>query len=48
MIKISKQEAQSLRENCPGVHIRRTVNKWYVEEVSRAVRYLNKLRYDKG
>lgn len=32
MIQITKEEAKLIRENIPGVHIKRTTNKWYTEE----------------
>ena len=40
MILISKEEAKSVREKFPDIHIRRTTNKYYMSENWKAVEYL--------
>lgn len=37
MIQISKNEARLVRKHLPGVSIKRTVNKYYVEEDQRVI-----------
>lgn len=37
MIQISKDEARLVRKHLPGISIKRTVNKFYVEEDQRVI-----------
>lgn len=40
MVAISKAEAKIVREQFPWVHMRRTVNKYYMEEDRKALQML--------
>ena len=40
MVEISKREAEYLRKVIPGVHITRTVHKWYAEEIKSVLTQL--------
>lgn len=42
MIQIDYNEAQKIRSKYPEVHIRRTANKYYVEEVPKALTLIGK------
>lgn len=44
MLNITSQEAETIRKFFPGVHIRRTVNKYYMEENARAVKFLRSIQ----
>lgn len=48
MIMVSKAEMKALRERFPGLHARRTVNKYYVEENQKVVAFLKSLSGNKG
>lgn len=48
MIMISREEAESVRKYFPHVHIRRTANKFYMEENSRAVQFIKQLHEGSG
>ena len=37
MIQIDRNEANKVREKYPDIHIRRTANKYYVEEVPKVL-----------
>lgn len=43
MIQISKDEARMLRQHFPGVAIKRTVNKYYIEERPRVLEFLKRV-----
>lgn len=43
MLNITREEAEAVRRYYPNVHIRRTVNKYYMEENSKAVRFIRSL-----
>lgn len=47
MIKISKEQAAIVRKNFPYVHIKRTVNKYYMEEDKEAMNFISQ-PYKKG
>lgn len=40
MIVVTKEEIKALRDRFPGVHVHRTVNKYYVEENPKVVAFL--------
>ena len=40
MIVITRAEKDLIRRYYPGVHIRRTTHKYYMEENPRAIRFL--------
>lgn len=44
MILISSEEAKKVRKFFPNVHIRRTANKFYMEENKRALGFLKQYR----
>ena len=48
MIIISKHETELIRKYFPYVHIRRTTNKYYMEEHKKAMEFLNNYRGYKG
>lgn len=43
MVQISKEQAKLVRKAFPGIHIHRTVHKFYVEENGRLMQYLKKI-----
>lgn len=42
MIQISKDEARLVRKHLPGISIKRTVNKFYVEEDQRVIELIKR------
>lgn len=44
MVQITSYEAQAIRKKIPGISIRRTVNKFYMEESRQAMRMLSRIR----
>ena len=42
MTQINQSEANKIREKYPDVHIRRTANKYYVEEVPKALNLIGR------
>lgn len=48
MIAITKAEAKIVRENFPWVHMRRTVNKYYMEENQRIIKALKEIERSEG
>ena len=48
MIPVTKDEAEKLRQRFPTLHIHRTIHKWYCAEHQRALRYLDRIRHEKG
>lgn len=48
MIQITKREAARIREKLPNAHIKRTVNKYYVEDVASVRNELRKLNRERG
>lgn len=42
MIAVTKDEAKIVRDRFPHVHIRRTVNKYYMEENFKAMQFLKR------
>ena len=42
MIQIDTKEVQKVRERFPNVHIRRTANKYYVEEAPQVLALLGR------
>ena len=48
MVAITKAEAKIVREQCPWVHLRRTVNKYYMEEDRRVIQLLKQLGKSEG
>lgn len=48
MIAISKAEAKLVREQFPWVHMRRTVNKYYMEEDRKVIQMLKRLGKSEG
>ena len=47
MINITKREAALVRKYFPYVHIRRTTHKYYMEENSKAIAFLEKQKESK-
>lgn len=47
MIQISKDEAKLIRNKMPGVPIKRTVNKYYIEERPVVMRLLGRAQQRK-
>lgn len=43
MVAISKTEAAAVRKRFPHLHLRRTVNKYFVEESSAVLEFLKTL-----
>ena len=43
MISISKTEAAAVRKRFPHLHLRRTVNKYFVEESKAVIEFLKSL-----
>lgn len=43
MVAISKAEAMAVRKRFPHLHLRRTVNKYFVEESSAVLEFLKTL-----
>lgn len=43
MVAISKAEAKIVREQFPWVHLRRTVNKYYMEEDRKIIQMLKQI-----
>ncbi len=48
MIQIDRKEADKIRAAYPEIHIRRTANKYYVEEVPRAMLLIGRCVPQKG
>ena len=48
MIAITKAEAKIVREQFPWLHIRRTVNKYYMEENFKVIQYLKQFGRKEG
>ena len=42
MIQVTKSEAKKIRETLPGVSIKRTVNKYYVEDIAKVCKLLGR------
>lgn len=47
MITITKKETELIRKYFPYVHIRRTVNKYYMEENRKAMEFLKNYKSNK-
>lgn len=48
MIQIDRKEADKIRAKYPDVHIRRTANKYYVEETPKALILIGRCAPRKG
>lgn len=48
MTQIDQNEANKIRERFPDVHIRRTANKYYVEEIPKVLSYIGRCVNTKG
>lgn len=48
MININSDEARSIRKKFPYVHIRRTTNRYYMEEQPAAMRWLKSFRGERN
>lgn len=47
MINITAEETKIIRSKFPNVHIRRTTNKYYMEENKKAMDFLKRLNNNK-
>lgn len=48
MIQISKNEARLIREAFPALHIKRTVNRYYIEERPQVLAFLKRISHSKA
>ena len=48
MVQIDRQEADKIRDRYPEIHIRRTANKYYVEESPKAMILIGRCVNTKG
>lgn len=48
MTQIDQKEAVRIREKFPEVHIRRTANKYYVEEVPKVMAFIGRCVNTRG
>lgn len=48
MVQIDRKEAEKIREKFPEIHIRRTANKYYVEETPRIMMLIGRCVNTKG
>ena len=48
MTQIDQNEANKIRARFPEVHIRRTANKYYVEEIPKVLTYIGRCVNQKG
>lgn len=48
MVQIDRNEADKIRAAYPEIHIRRTANKYYVEEVEKAMMLIGRYVPQKG
>ena len=48
MVQIERSEADKIRDKYPEIHIRRTANKYYVEEIPKAMILIGRYVDTKG